>query len=73
MVQGYLLATSFENPSQIPIFSGIDQVIQRLGPLVPEPGIAFRAITVITLTAGTMLLMWIGEQVTEKGIGNGIS
>jgi len=73
VVQGYLLATSFENPSKIPIFSGIDQVIQRLGPLVPEPGLAFRVITVITLTAGTMLLMWIGEQVTEKGIGNGIS
>ncbi|MEI7693959.1 MAG: preprotein translocase subunit SecY, partial [Verrucomicrobiota bacterium] len=45
----------------------------RLGPLVAEPGIGFRIITVITLTAGTMLLMWIGEQVTEKGIGNGIS
>jgi len=66
IVQGYLLAVSFENPSRIPIFSGIDQVIQRLGPLVPEPGLAFRIVTVITLTAGTMLLMWIGEQVTEK-------
>jgi preprotein translocase subunit SecY len=73
IIQGYLLAVSFENPSKIPIFSGIDQVIQRLGPLVAEPGIGFRIITVITLTAGTMLLMWIGEQVTEKGIGNGIS
>jgi preprotein translocase subunit SecY len=64
---------SFENPANIPIFSGIDQVIQRMGPLVPEPGIAFRIMTVITLTAGTMFLMWIGEQITDKGIGNGIS
>jgi preprotein translocase subunit SecY len=73
VVQGYLLAVSFENPANIPIFSGIDQVIQRMGPLVPEPGIAFRVMTVITLTAGTMFLMWIGEQITDKGIGNGIS
>jgi preprotein translocase subunit SecY len=41
--------------------------------IVIEPGISFRLTTVITLTAGTVFMMWIGEQITEKGIGNGIS
>ena len=38
-----------------------------------EPGLAFRFTTVITLMTGTMFLMWLGEQITERGIGNGIS
>lgn len=42
-------------------------------PVVVEPGITFRLITAITLVTGTMFLMWLGEQVTERGIGNGIS
>ncbi|MFO7886509.1 MAG: preprotein translocase subunit SecY [Desulfobacteraceae bacterium] len=42
-------------------------------PIVMEPGWAFRIITVITLTAGTAFIMWLGEQITERGIGNGIS
>lgn len=42
-------------------------------PLVPEPGVFFIATTVITLTGGAMLLMWIGEQITARGVGNGIS
>ncbi len=41
--------------------------------LVLEPGLMFRFVTVITLTTGTMFLMWVGEQVTERGLGNGIS
>jgi preprotein translocase subunit SecY len=41
--------------------------------VVPNGGWAFRIITVITLTAGTAFLMWLGEQITERGIGNGIS
>jgi len=41
--------------------------------LVPEPGWAFRAMTVITLTTGTAFVMWLGEQISERGIGNGIS
>jgi preprotein translocase subunit SecY len=41
--------------------------------IVPEPGWGFRLLTVITLTAGTALIMWLGEQISEKGIGNGIS
>ena len=43
------------------------------GSIVYNPGIGFVVMTVITLTAGTMFLMWIGEQITERGIGNGIS
>ncbi|OLE37628.1 MAG: preprotein translocase subunit SecY, partial [Candidatus Rokubacteria bacterium 13_1_20CM_2_70_7] len=41
--------------------------------IVPHPGWGFRLLTMITLTAGTSLIMWIGEQISEKGIGNGIS
>jgi preprotein translocase subunit SecY len=42
-------------------------------PVVTNPGIAFILLTIITLTAGTAFIMWIGEQITERGIGNGIS
>ncbi len=42
-------------------------------PVVLVPGWAFRVMTVITLTAGTAFIMWLGEQITERGIGNGIS
>ncbi|MBT0666618.1 preprotein translocase subunit SecY [Geobacter pelophilus] len=41
--------------------------------VVPVPGWSFRIMTVITLTAGTAFIMWLGEQMSEKGIGNGIS
>jgi len=41
--------------------------------IVLQPGMGFRLMTVITLTAGTAFLMWLGEQITERGIGNGIS
>jgi preprotein translocase subunit SecY len=42
-------------------------------PLVYTPGWAFRLMTVLTLTTGTALIMWLGEQITERGIGNGMS
>jgi preprotein translocase subunit SecY len=42
-------------------------------PVVPHPGITFQLMTMITQTAGTILIMWLGEQITERGIGNGIS
>jgi len=41
--------------------------------IVPHPGWTFRLMAIITLTAGTTFLMWLGEQITERGIGNGIS
>jgi preprotein translocase subunit SecY len=42
-------------------------------PLVNNPGLAFRLMTVLTLTTGTCFVMWLGEQITERGIGNGMS
>lgn len=60
--QGYGLAVGLENirsPNGLPV--------------VIDPGMAFRLLTVISLTAGTMFVMWLGEQITERGIGNGIS
>ena len=42
-------------------------------PLVYHPGLGFRLMTVLTLTTGTCLVMWLGEQITERGIGNGMS
>lgn len=41
--------------------------------IVPSPGWPFRLMTILTLTTGTIFIMWLGEQVTERGIGNGIS
>lgn len=41
--------------------------------MVIDPGMGFRMTTVVSLTAGTMFLMWLGEQITERGLGNGIS
>jgi preprotein translocase subunit SecY len=41
--------------------------------VVPHPGWSFRLLTTVTLTAGTIFLMWLGEQISERGIGNGIS
>ena len=45
----------------------------RYGDVVTEPGWGFRLMTMVTLTTGTALIMWLGEQATERGIGNGIS
>ena len=42
-------------------------------PLVFHPGLAFRLMTILTLTTGTCFVMWLGEQITERGIGNGMS
>jgi preprotein translocase subunit SecY len=58
--QGFFTAIALEQTQSSP-------------PIVPNPGWGFRLMTMITLTAGTVLVMWIGEQITERGIGNGIS
>lgn len=72
--QGYALALSFQNPATNPFLPGIDQTIARLGrDLVPFAGFGFIFPAVVMLTAGTMFLMWIGDQITEHGIGNGMS
>ncbi len=52
---------------------GIALALESSAGLVMSPGIGFRVTTVVTLTAGTMFLMWLGEQITERGLGNGIS
>jgi preprotein translocase subunit SecY len=52
---------------------GISIALESQQALVIDPGLAFRLTTVITLMTGTMFLMWLGEQITERGIGNGIS
>lgn len=52
---------------------GIAVGLEGAGNVVTHPGLFFQLSTTITLTGGTILLMWIGEQITERGIGNGIS
>ncbi|MDR0716914.1 MAG: preprotein translocase subunit SecY [Azoarcus sp.] len=52
---------------------GMEGQISDGRPLVLDPGFVFRIVTVSTLVTGTMFLMWLGEQITERGVGNGIS
>jgi len=58
---------------------GISIFLEKLPPvqtgelIVPTPGWGFRLLTMITMTTGTVFIMWLGEQITERGIGNGIS
>ena len=74
LFQGYLLARSLEAPQANPFMPNIMETINRMGvDLVPNPGFFFIFTTVFTLTAGTMFLVWLGDQITERGIGNGIS
>ncbi len=65
VIQGFFLAKAFEHPDKLfPGFTGV---------LVASPGIGFEVLTVLTITSGSVLLMWLGEQITERGIGNGVS
>jgi len=74
LFQGYLLAVSFVHPGSNPFLPGIEDTIHRLGrPLVANPGFGFLFVSVMALTAGTMFLMWLGDQITDRGIGNGMS
>ncbi len=52
---------------------GISIALESQQGLVVEPGMMFRFVTVVTLVTGTLFLMWLGEQITERGVGNGIS
>jgi preprotein translocase subunit SecY len=61
MIQSYGISIFLE--------SGLGMGMQ----VVPNPGPAFRLLTMLTLTSGTIFLMWLGEQISDKGIGNGIS
>jgi preprotein translocase subunit SecY len=51
----------------------ISAALEAQAGLVVEPGLSFRIVSAITLVTGTMFLMWLGEQITERGLGNGIS
>ncbi len=62
IIQAFFIALWLENPAR---FQGMQ--------IVASPGWGFRLLTVITLTTGTAFIMWLGEQIQEKGIGNGIS
>ena len=62
MVQGYLIATGLES---LGAKQGINAVV--------DPGMLFRVAATISLIGGTLFLMWIGEQITSRGIGNGVS
>src|SRR5258705_10911511 len=75
LFQGYLLALSFQHPeSYHTMLPGITDTIRNLGiPLVDDIGWKFRIVTVVSLSTGTLFLMWLGDQITERGIGNGIS
>ncbi len=52
---------------------GLEGMSSSAGAVVHDPGLFFRATAVITLVGGTMFLMWLGEQITARGVGNGIS
>ena len=53
--------------------TGISIALEAQAGLVLDPGLMFRLTTIVTLVTGTMFLMWLGEQITERGLGNGIS
>src|SRR5437588_6111906 len=53
--------------------AGIAIALQRQGQFVVNPGIGFTLMTMLTLTTGTAFIMWLGEQITDRGIGNGMS
>ncbi|GAB3117805.1 preprotein translocase subunit SecY [Novispirillum itersonii] len=52
---------------------GLETMTSSAGSVVLDPGLFFRFITVVTLTGGTLFLMWLGEQITARGVGNGTS
>ncbi|HIM24779.1 MAG TPA: preprotein translocase subunit SecY [Rhodospirillales bacterium] len=55
------------------ISAGLEGMSSSAGPAVAEPGLFFRFQVVVTLVGGTIFLMWLGEQITARGVGNGIS
>jgi preprotein translocase subunit SecY len=69
VVQGALLILALENPGRL--FSGYD--VNVYGDIIMVNKTGFLATSVIFMTAGTLLLMWLGEQITQRGIGNGVS
>lgn len=69
LIQGTLLILALENPARL--FNGYD--VNQYGAIVIASKTWFLITSVVFMTAGTMLLMWLGEQITQRGIGNGVS
>lgn len=63
LIQGFAMAKGIEHPETM----GLNVT------LVQNPGLGFELMSILTMTTGTMMLMWLGEQITERGIGNGMS
>ena len=64
LVQSFFIARYFE---------GLNRTYGQYGTVVANPGLGFELMTMMSLTTGTAFIMWLGEQITERGIGNGIS
>ena len=64
LVQSFFIARYFE---------GLNRTYGQFGVVVANPGLGFELLTMVSLTTGTAFIMWLGEQITERGIGNGIS
>lgn len=69
VIQSVLMILALQNPNSL--FAGYDEAVY--GSVVIVPHLWFLLTSVVLLTSGTMLLMWLGEQITQRGIGNGIS
>jgi len=69
IIQGVLMVLALENPARL--FSGYD--IGTYGPIVIVNNVWFLITSTVFLTGGSLLLMWLGEQITQRGIGNGVS
>ncbi len=77
LIQGYLMAQGLCNPENNFLLAGMQEYLnsakQQLVPQALNGTFGFYAIAIVAMTAGTMFLMWLGEQITERGIGNGTS
>jgi preprotein translocase subunit SecY len=74
ILQGYLMARGLVQPAGNYLLPQLDEFLQSTGQiLIPHPGPGFYFVSVLVMTTGTMMLMWLGDQITERGIGNGIS
>jgi preprotein translocase subunit SecY len=77
LIQGYLMAKGLCYPDNNFLLQGMKQYLADKGASLVPPGIndtfGFYAMAIVAMTAGTMFLMWLGEQITERGIGNGTS
>ncbi|MCB1065000.1 MAG: preprotein translocase subunit SecY [Verrucomicrobiae bacterium] len=71
LFQGYVVAQSLINIKANPFLAKFAE--STTSPLVPDGGMWFTISALLIMTAGTMFLMWLGDQITERGIGNGVS